>query len=188
IQILGLREDARGHTYHAFEEKKWVSPTVSDLFDNPEPVLDRIPEEERYNLYFTVHNCAGVTARDFTEQWFMPFDIDNCEEADREKVFAAFCEVLHVSQAKTLATWSGNGVQFFIELEQPIKDKQYFDIHRPIYKIICELVKKELEVRGLKGTPDPAVFSYRRFMRMPQTLNIKPKGKKKAYIMQKHSE
>jgi P4 family phage/plasmid primase-like protien len=188
IQILGIRKKEDGKTYQAFEDRHWAAPTVSDLFENPGTVLAQVPQEERYNLYFTVHNCAGVTARDFTEQWFMPFDIDGCDEDSRELVFDAFCDVLHVSKQKTLATWSGNGMQFFIELEEPIKDKQYFDIHRPVYKIICEMLKKELSERGLKGVPDPSVFSYRRLMRLPETLNVKPHGKRKAYVVQKHAE
>jgi P4 family phage/plasmid primase-like protien len=188
IEILGIREKADGHKYHAFHDKKWVAASVSDIFREPEQLLDRVPEEERVNLFFTVHNCKGDLPREFTEQWFIPFDIDHVNEDKKEDVFQAFCRVLKVSDQKTLASWSGNGMQFFIELEDPIRDESFFVYNRGTYKLICELVDEELQKCDLLGKCDPAVFSYKRLMRLPGTWNVKKQKKKRAYVIQKHSE
>jgi len=191
-QILGLRDftvNGEQKKTHAFFEKGWGAPNIQEILQNPDAVLAGVPPEERFNLYFTVHHCANVVARDWTEQDVIPIDIDDVDEKESEAVADAVCAVLGLEPGKTALTRSGNGIQMFVLIEYPISDPGYFKAQKPLYSVLCELINLELSKRGLTGHSDPSVFSATRLMRMPNTINRKPmKGDKKAYVIRKTIE
>ncbi len=199
IQIIGLRDsvDKSGKLKkrHAFFEQGWGVPTIEDIFNSTEKYLSKIPEADRENLYFTVADCFdGTEARKIKEQWAIPFDIDALGLGDMppEKisghcmtVLSVACEALKVDVSKVAATFSGNGLQFFVRIPRPIMDAEYFDTMREHYKVACHYIQRKLEAHKIAGKVDSSVFDATRLMRLPNTWNVKPKhGKKWAFVIQ----
>lgn len=77
MQILGLR-DYDNKKREVFFNKGWRLDSIEDVF-SPKlgDLLARVPQEERYNLYFTVADCFEEAGRKLKEQWAVPFDIDD---------------------------------------------------------------------------------------------------------------
>ena len=190
IQILGLRDYVAksGKTKKAekFFDKKWRAPSVAALLIDIEKYLAPIPEEEKYNLYFTVANCFEMPGRQLQEQTVIPFDIDNIDVEKIDKYLEPICKTIGVDYNKTAILFSGNGLQFFIETEIKIIDLEYFPKNRLFYKAICERINITLHSLQLPGDADTSVFSPARLMRLPETQNRKPgKETRQAHLLQR---
>lgn len=185
IQILGLRKYLRHgktHMKEAFFSAGWRLPNIEAVFD-PDAratVLELVPADQKYNLYFTVAECFEESGRKLKEQWAVPFDVDHLdlpEDADphlvAEQVARTVCEALGVDYNKTGVVFSGHGVQLFIRTFDPIIDEEYFDRYRQHYGLLCDRVQRLLNERGLTGEMDRSVWSKARLMRFPDTMNVK---------------
>jgi putative DNA primase/helicase len=198
VQILGLRDyinkkTGKPYKRHVFFEKGWRVDSVEKVFSEPDKILAPIPEADRFNLYFTVADCFEEEARKLKEQWIIPFDIDNLGiESDVQSdiakachtVLDLCCEELKVDKNKVAAIFSGNGLQFFVKLPSPIMSEEFFDTMREQYKVLCDKIQARLTLSHIKGKVDSSVFSTARLMRMPNTWNEKPHGKKWAFVLQ----
>lgn len=205
LQILGLRD----HTFtdkktnkpvtrkrEVFFEKGWRLEKIQDVF-NAEilyKLISSIPQDERWNLYFTLADCFEESGRKLKEQWAIPFDIDGLDlpetytpeecRAEAEKVARAACQAIGVSFNDCLVSFSGNGVQIFVVLETPITDENYFDNARAAYGVIAQKIQGELNAKGIQGKIDPSVWSTGRLMRLPNTTNKKPnKPTRESFIL-----
>jgi putative DNA primase/helicase len=186
-QILGLRDYTNGtgqiKKRDAFFEKRWGAQSLQDLFKNYKTHVEKIPNEERYNLYFTVAECSGK--REFVRQKFIPFDIDNIDVTKSSDTVRVALEALGLKWENTPSLFSGNGVQFFVELKEYFTDPKFFDEQRIFYKACCDKINKALREADLPGQADSSVFSMARIMRMPHTLNVKPnKPQRMAEVLQ----
>lgn len=149
-QIIGIREYTNGsgkvHKKDAFYENKWGAPTLHDLFADPFRYLEKVPNEERYNLYFTVAESAGK--REFVKQKYIPFDIDDIDVERKEDTVRAALSALGLKWENTASVYSGNGVQFFVELTEYFTDKEYFDRNKIFYKACCDKINSALKKQG----------------------------------------
>lgn len=195
IQVLGLRDwNDKGQVKkrETFFSKGWRFTNIQDVFDTDKvkALLSGIPENEQYNLYFTVADCYEESGRKLKEQWAIPFDIDNLhlEEGNELEVALsaarAGCDALGVPLEECGVVFTGNGVQFFILLNAPIVDENYFDKMREQYGVLAGRIKTKLLERGIEGKVDTSVWSKGRLMRLPLTLNRKPgKPTRQAVIL-----
>lgn len=177
IQILGLRpywnkKKQKELVKHAFFEKQWRADSVQELFMDLPKYLEKIPEEERWNIFFTVANTHGNRPRDFKFQDVIAIDIDGVEE--KERCIEIVCANLGLKRELTGIVDSGNGVHFYIKLEKQIGSPKYFDEMRPFYKALCQKVNYYLQSKEVAGKCDPAVWDAARIMRLPGTENRKP--------------
>ena len=80
IQILGLRsfttKEGKTKNYDAFHEKEWRAKSLLDLFENIDEHIEKIPEKDRWNIFYTVNNCTE-DKRDFLSNSVIYFDIDS---------------------------------------------------------------------------------------------------------------
>ena len=191
-QILGLRTrsaEGKERTFHTFFDKKWTVPSVKEILHNYELYLEKIPPEERFNLFFTAHHCVGMVARDWDGQDIIPFDIDNVPEEQSDLVADAVCYAIGADPKKVGAVRTGNGIQLVVEIERPIKTDSYFKVMRPAYNLLCTKIDKIIKEASLSGTADPAIFTSSRLLRFPGTINRKKKkGDKPAYVIRKNVE
>ena len=197
IQILGLREyfDQRTQKYkkrEAFFSNHWRVDSEEQIFSGIDEIIKKIPENERYNLYFTEARCFENKGRALAEQYLIPFDIDDiggttqeeCESAARIVAEVAI-ETLGLDFFKTAVVFSGNGVQFHVKIKGSIKSEDFFDTYREYYKYFTDKIQLSLKAKGLQGHVDSSVFSAGRLMRLPNTINKKKdKTDKKAIILQ----
>lgn len=179
IQILGLRpvfNKAKGkeEKKEYFFSKKWRAPSVADLLARPEEYVAQIPEDERWNLYFTAFDALEERGRRLNFADNICFDIDNVDLARVEETARLAISTLGLQWDETGVIFSGNGIQFFVGIREHITSVQFFEENRPFYKAICQLIQLALDKAGLPGKVDPSVFSPARIMRMPLTLNKKP--------------
>ena len=195
LQVLGLRDwDRNGKLLkrEVFFEKGWRVENIQDIFSGAEnsKLLSKIPEAEQFNLYFTVADCFEEQGRRLREQKAIPFDIDGLDlpegkehEAARRAYLAA-CTAINVAPDNTPAVFTGNGVQFFVLINTPITEDDYFERTRLNYQVLCKKIKTELERQGIQGKVDSSVWSKARLMRLPGTKNRKPnKPERTAYIL-----
>lgn len=191
IQIIALRPfiDNTGK-----EKKKHellgFTPSVRELFKTIDTVVSKIPEEQRWNVYYTALTCLDPAKhngalRRFKEQSVIPFDLDGIDTEKLEAYIKIFCEVIGADPQKIGTVFSGNGLQFVIELDKPFTDVNYFEQKRLQYKTICDKINTALEKESLPGGADASVWSPARILRLPNTINRKPKkGDKQALMLQ----
>ena len=184
IQVLGLRDwtNPKGITQkrEVFFNKGWRFDAVEEVFSPKlNDLLQQIPENERFNLYFTVADCFEEAGRKLKEQWAIPFDIDDLlleegkELAAAEEAARAAAEVLGVPFESMGVVFSGNGVQFFVRTTSAIVSEEYFEQTRPHYHMVAKMIQNKLNERGIQGKVDVSVWSKARLMRLPNTLNQK---------------
>lgn len=180
IQIIGLRpfkgkdgkEKKKHELFTTVENIPW-------LFKNLPAVIEKIPEAERWNVYFTCLNCQDPRTvkgqlRRFKSQEIFPFDIDGIDLGQSAKYVEIFFQATGLDRERTAVICSGNGLQFFAQFNEPFTDPLYFDQKRTQYKALCERVDKLIAEEKLPGRADPSVWSPARLMRLPDTENRKP--------------
>lgn len=178
IQILGLRpyfnqKRQKWEKAEKFFDQQWRAPSVVALLKDPDFFLKNIPEAEHVNLYFTVADCHEVPGRKLKEQLTIPFDIDDVPESQARQVLFEAVKALGLVNEEIGALYSGHGVQFFVQVKEPILSEDYFDRVRHHYKALCKKISAALLTHGLPGKVDPSVWSPARLMRMPNTINDK---------------
>jgi len=189
IQILGLRPfamaDGTLSKKHSFFERHWCADNVAELFQDLGKHIHDIPDDERWNMYFTVCQCIGQSPRDFSHQNVLPFDIDDIDCEKVEETLGVVLRSLGLNHDETISLFSGHGLQLFVDLKRPIEDITFFVQYREFYKQICSVINLALNKACLKGKADPTVFSARRLMRLPETTNRKDGlPDVKSYIIQ----
>ncbi len=188
-QILGLRDyinkEGKTKKKDAFYDRNWATSDLSEIFRDPKGLLDRleVPNEERYDLYWTAAQSAGK--REFIWQELIPFDIDHIDTTKVKETIEVAVKALGLKLEETPSLFSGNGVWFFVVLEKPFEDPQFFDDNRLFYIELCHKIDRALRDAQLPGTADSSVFSVARLVRMAQTFNTKPgKAKTLAEVVQ----
>lgn len=196
IQIIGLREyfDKKTGKYKKadrFFEKGWRLNSIQEVFGpEAQALIGTIPEEERYNLYYTAAHCFEDGKRNMREMRIIPFDIDSIEYTEDYKgtcMRIATCVSIAtgVPVEKLGVLFSGNGVQVIVSISNAILDTSYFDQYRKHYGVICAKIEAELRKANIKGDIDPTVFDDSRILRLPHTLNRKKdKPERMAEVVQ----
>lgn len=181
IQVLGLRKyidqkdgptKGKEVTYDAFHEKNWRSPSVALLFANLSDVIDSVPVDERWNLFYTLANC-GEKKRDFVSQSVLAWDLDGIDRERLNEYIIIVLDVLKLQTTDVAAVASGNGLHVIVELQRVIDSKDFFKTNRPHYGAVCTQINAALAAAGLPGKTDVAIFDARRFLRLPNTINRK---------------
>lgn len=179
IRILFLRERSapNGLTKLAHTDLKLgiIANSLQDLFANAQKYVDRIPENARFNVFYTVANqdVTSPDLRTFMSQSVIPIDIDKVAEKDRAKVVACVIKTLELEYSKTAIVFSGHGVHLFVDTGIEWTSPTYFEETRGNFKNMISTIAKALADEGLTGDPDPAVWDKARIMRMPFTINRK---------------
>ena len=178
-QILGLRTfinaEGANTTYDAFYERNWRAESLPALFANIDSIINKIPSDEQWNLFYTLATCSDK--RKFVEQSVLAWDIDGLDglTTDEKKAYIPIvCQALGLPDDKVFVVNSGNGLHFIINLKDKITDDKYFAAHREGYKKTCVAIDQALADKKLVGSADPAIFEPRRILRLPNTLNKKP--------------
>lgn len=191
VQVLGLRLKAKpshdaDYTDKTFFKENWGADSVEALFENLDAIVAKIPENERWNMYYTACVCYPDEPRKFFRQDVLPIDIDDIDLAKVDDYIAIVCKFFGVTKDEIIIVFSGNGLQFILHLQDAIVAPEYFINNRVYYKAMCGELATELFNNGLIGTVDTSVFSSARLLRLPNTENRKKnKGVKQATLISK---
>ncbi len=187
IQILGLREyEVHGKIKkkEEFFSSNWRAPSVQAMFSSFDEYIKKIPNMERYNLYYTAAVCHEERGRKLKEQTILPFDIDDIDVNRVDEYIPVVCNALGIKRQQTGIVMSGHGLQLLIGIKQPITDEKYFRENRKGYKELCSEIDKGLRSASLVGHADASVFSPARLLRLPNTQNVKlGKESRASYII-----
>jgi len=180
IQIIGYRHiyDKKTDTYKtvtSFFSKKWRAESVPDLLENIHIYLGKIPQEERWNLHYTVAKCKEAKCRVLEEQTTIPFDIDGIDVERIAEYHPVVLEVLGTKYEDTGIICSGNGLHYLIETDIGITDSNYFKATRAQYGLMCEQINTALVRANLVGKADSNVWATSHTLRLPNTENRKTK-------------
>lgn len=197
IQVLALRSHNDPNTgvkktYETWFEKGIRAESVDGIFLDPISTLSAIEESERWNVYYTVSECAEERGRKFLSQEHIPFDIDGLAlpEGENPEAVARIasrlaCDALGVDFDEVGVLFSGNGVQLLIGIKEPFTEVTYFDDARHHYRACCDQINLKLQEHKVQGRADPSVWSPARLLRHPETYNRKPgKPERKALVLQ----
>lgn len=160
-----------------YTEPHWTAPAIEDIFQNTDRYLGKIPEAERWNLYYTVADVhtdrkAGLS-RQLRSQSHIPIDIDDCPPEFANKVINIVGAVFGIEPTHMISMYSGHGVQCLIQLMKPFTNKEYFEKYRPYYKLALLKIHELMKEHQIPGKPDPTMWSNARLARMPKTINRK---------------
>lgn len=193
IQILGYREyfDKQKQSWslkHIFFKPK--ANSIPDLFQNLDKYLGLIPQEERWNLHYTLARCHENT-RVFIDQTTIPFDLDEIDTTRLDAYCAVMEDVLQVKASDMGIVFSGRGLHFIVETAQTFTSEEELTSYRPAYKVVVDRINKKLKDVDLPGKADPLVLRKSGTLRLPGTdnrpfPNAKPKDifePKKAYAI-----
>ena len=177
IQILGLRtfkdkETGQIKRYDAFFDKNWRASSLPELFKNIDTYLSLIPQEERWNIFYTVANC-NEEKRKFLYQEVLPIDIDGILEGTEDQVTQVILDELGLSKDKVGITYSGHGVHILIGMKEQMTEASQFRSLKVYYKALAGRVNQALFNAGVAGKTDTTVFSESRILRLPLTENRK---------------
>jgi len=158
-----------------FLNPKVTVDSVHDLFIHLESHIEKIPEEERYNLHYTLCKCHDEKKpRVFHEQNIIPFDIDGIDTKRIDEYHAPILEAIGSLNGSDVAIVnSGRGIHYLIRTDFTINSPEYFKETRKYYKLICDRINRKLESLNLPGETDTAVWAAGHTMRLPGTKNIK---------------
>lgn len=177
IQILGLRTfEVYGKTETAvtMQERKWRAESVPYLLANYETIIEQIPPEERYNLFWTLAHVEEGKGRKFISQEIMPFDIDGIDVERKEEYIDAVLPVLGITREECAVLFTGHGLHIYIQMDEPFDDSGTFKELRYLYKGLIKRMNKALQDNYLIGDCDSDMWSAGRMGRMPLTMNQKP--------------
>lgn len=180
--------------------KKYDSPlkpdltvtNIQELFSKLPDIIDNIPEEERYNVFYTLGHMPDTVENDpkhrkWSWQEVIPFDIDDIEvdgDSVDPKYMEAIGEALSVDLKKCVTMFSGNGLQILIRPKFQITDAKWFKHNEKYYQTLVSKVNDKLFEYGLKGEADASAFAPNRLFRLPLTFNKKPgKPERKARLL-----
>lgn len=191
IQVLGLRPyfDVKAQKEKKKHELFTTVESVAKLFETLPDIIEKIPDDERWNVYFTALNCEDPRnvkgqLRRFKSQEIFLFDIDGIDQSQQSTYVDVYFQITGLDRSRSIVLCSGNGLQFFSQFPEPFTDASYFEQKRFQYKAICERVDKALAELKIPGRADPSVWSPARIMRLPDTINRKPKkADTKAYLI-----
>lgn len=173
IQILGYREYFdKGKQSWALKQVffKPKAKSVPDLFQNLNNYLSQIPEEERYNLHYTLARCHDNT-RVFIDQTTIPFDFDDIDLSKKDIYLGILEEVLQVPIADMGIVCSGRGLHVLMEVAQTFTSEEELTSYRPAYKVLLDKMDKKIKEAGLPGEMDKGVLRKSGTMRLPGTMN-----------------
>ena len=184
IQIFKARSDSSNSLIWSKCPEKGVS--VQYLFANAHKLLEKYPEKEQFNLFYTTAICKNN--RELVSQNVIVFDLDGAEEKHTDLYIEGFVDILKeyipdIHRSKIGIVWSGNGLHFLIQINKAFTDKEYFKETKPQYKLIIDRLNNQLDVLGIAGKYDPVVFSHARLLRVPGTKNIKKGVAKNCYLI-----
>jgi P4 family phage/plasmid primase-like protien len=173
IQILGYREYFN-KTKRIWDVKHVMyevqAGSIPDLFANAEKYLSQIPENERYNLHYTVANCHEAP-RLFKSQTTIPFDLDDIDTSKLNEYIYVMTDVLSVPSNEMGITFSGHGLHFLIETDYTIQSEEELKSLQPAYKAVCDRINGAMKSAGLPGKTDSAVLRPSGTLRFPGSEN-----------------
>lgn len=192
IQVLTYREAIDKVTKKPYFYSKKLAPDVTSivsLFNNLDKIIEVIPENERWNVHYTLANCQAPESetkglREFAYQEAIAFDLDGIDLDYQQEYINIFFAVTKLNPDKTLVACSGNGLHFIVATTRKITTIEHLNNLRPYYKYVCGEINEAIFNAGLKGNADPLTLSEKKTLRLPNTINRKPnKEDKKAFII-----
>jgi P4 family phage/plasmid primase-like protien len=179
ITILGLREytpkDGRIRIAEKFWDKGWRAMNLYDLFNSP-AIMESIPKDELYNLFYTVNHVFEGKGRPFEKGYVVAFDIDKVKGITPElgeTIAKTVCETIGADYSKCGVVFSGRGVHILIEVVSTWTDPKHFEDMRESYKMCCKKIDAALLKTVGSGKADPAIWDAARILRLPGTQNRK---------------
>lgn len=175
IQIVKLRPKPNAEGPRDVTEifKSSTARSTQSLFQNIERLIDDIPEEERYNLFFTLSHTKRGSRTGFEMCDVVAFDIDDIALNEILSYHAPIEAALGIDLKKCVVIHSGNGIQILVKIKE-VTDKDWFKKNKEAYKYWCDRINSSLEAEGLPGNADTTVFEAARILRLPLTENRKP--------------
>ena len=144
--------------------------TVSAVLSNLDEILKDIPNEEKYNLHYTLASCKQ-DALEFDNQSILPIDIDDIDYEYFDVYINLVSEVLAIPKDSFSIVKSGHGIHCLVEMDHIIRDPDELNLYKTSFKFLTERINEEIKASNIPGKVDPAVWRNKGTLRLPGTIN-----------------
>lgn len=157
------------------------------MLANPREVLEKLVAKTPYvNIYFSSYSVGADweytrlrSRQEFLNQEIIPFDIDHVTWPEDKYKFSetlvrAALTDTGINYDDVAVICSGNGIQFFVQITEPLVDSAQYDLLKLSYVSLIQKMQKNIEPLDSNAELDPSVWSRARIMRFPGTINEKP--------------
>lgn len=161
--------------------------TFAEMLKSPRETLEKIKAKTPYvNIYFSSYSVDATwdfprlrARQDFVNQFLIPFDIDKVtwptdKYAHSEALVRAALVDTGIHYDDVAVLCSGNGVQFFVEIDVPLIDVGQYDQLKLSYVSLIKRMQENIKSIDQTAEFDASVWSKSRIMRFPGTINEKP--------------
>lgn len=159
-----------------FTKQRIGVKNIVDLFAKLDTIIESIPEDERWNLHYTLGECDDSVRkpRVFKKQNTIAFDID---ELDVSKIDSYIPLVLraigNLNFSDVAVVSSGRGLHFIIGTTEYFGGPNYFKETKKYYDFIASKIDRQLALADLPGKTDRGIWSLSHTLRLPGTKNVK---------------
>lgn len=180
IQVGGLRPFFSKKKEKVVNIFKYDFPvhykTLKEFFNNIEEDIKKVPEEERYNLFYTIahHLEKERTFSSWKAQEVIPFDLDGIDLDRINEYHEVVARGAGFDISKTAIIHTGNGIHILVQVPL-ITDKEYIKNAKLGYKQVYDRIVIACNEAGLPITKDTTAWDYARIFRVPFTRNEKEK-------------
>lgn len=169
--------------YHDFKKEVNSSmqyETVKEVLDNAEAIASTLPQEKI--TFSPGPNIRGNSKKMLSRDCIF-FDIDNMDTNRIDDYIQPIAEGIGVDKDSLAFIASGNGLHVIVQFQEEWTDPDFYINKKEIYARICRRIGKELGKEGLIGQADPQPFQQHSTIRMPFTMNVKPKGSRPVKLI-----
>jgi len=147
-----------------------INMVLSPDFINNHPFINQ------KNIFYTAGSVSINNRKTLLEQTIVPFDVDNIPTGeDIQHYVAIFSMFVGIPSSDFVTIDTGHGLHFLVGINIPLTDPSVFETHRRYYKLTCDALNSEFAKANLRGRMDTSVFKNTQLLRMPNTINHKPK-------------
>lgn len=179
IQVLCYREKIDRDTGKPYIGHTKLDPEASSivsLFKNIDKVISVIPEEQRWNCHYTLANCTqftGKNLREFAYQETLAFDLDGIDTNRLYEYIEVFFNTVNLDRSCTSIVSSGHGLHFITAMKKRVESVDQLNKLKIKYTTLCGEINTAIFNAGLSGNADPIIWSEKKTLRLPNTINRK---------------
>lgn len=138
--------------------------------------VDNHPFINQKNIFYTASSVSVSDRNSLLEQNIVPFDVDNIpDEENKDLYMHIFSQFTGIPTQDFITINTGHGLHMLVRTQVSITDESAFTTLRKSYHYVCDILDGEFAKANLTGKMDRGVFKKTQLLRMPNTINHKPK-------------
>jgi len=167
-------------TFHQLTDQGHMVPLTNFHVDSIDTLftkfVDNHPFINQKNIFYTASSVSVSDRNSLLEQNIVPFDVDNIPDEENKDFYVhIFSQFTGIPSSDFITINTGHGLHMLVRTQVPITDESAFTTLRKSYHYVCDILDEQFAKANLRGRMDRDVFKKKQLLRMPNTINHKPK-------------